>query len=143
MSKVAICNMLVGFIVLFLAMCAGAFVATAADEAFLQQKELLFSWAYVLQKSAHGHLSLFGYLHILFGLSIPYSRHSQQVKVWQSGGIFLGTFAMSILMILRSWQGVPSAEGIDYLGALIGICLVAAMLSVLVHIHGLWCRIRS
>lgn len=129
--------MLVGFTILLLAMCAGVFVAFDADKAFLFNKEILSTWQYALQKSAHGHLALFGYFHILFGLSLPYSGVSPQSKIAQTIGICSGSFAMSVLMFLRSLENGPKVVGIDVLGTSIGVCLSLSMLALFVHIYGL------
>ena len=140
MPRISVFNMLVGFLALLLAMCGGVFVAYDADKAFLYNKDLLMTWQYTLQKSAHGHLSLFGYCHILFGLTLPYSIISPRFKIWQTIGISLGSLAMSLLLVTRAWVGVAPLQE-DYLGIAIGSCLVCAMLALLAHTYGLMLKL--
>ena len=134
MPRIAIFNLLFGFLAIFLSVCAGFFVAFDAEKAFLINKEILSSWQFVLMKSAHGHLSLYGFLHITTGLSLPYSELSHRWKFAQTLGLSLGTFAMGALMFLRSLQG--ASEG-GVLANAIGIFLACSLGSLLLHCYGL------
>jgi hypothetical protein len=135
MPRVAILNMVIGFAVLFVAAAAGAFIANDLSEAFLRDRELLNSWNAVLSRSAHGHTNLFAILHICFGLTIPYSVLSSRIKKFQTIGLFLGTFAMGPLMIVRA--SMAPSEGFDPVAILIGIFLSCALAMLFSHAYGL------
>lgn len=135
MPRVAILNMVIGFAVLFVAAAAGAFIANDLTEAFLKDMELLNSWDAVLSRSAHGHTNLFAILHICFGLTIPYSLLSMRVKKLQTVGLFLGTFAMGPLMIIRA--GMAPSDGFDPVSILIGLFLSCALAMLFSHAYGL------
>ena len=70
-----------GFFVIVLAACLGTFLVRQVEVYEETRQELLSSWGYLLLKSSHGHTNLFGILHILFGLSLPYSYFSIKIKV--------------------------------------------------------------
>lgn len=135
MPRIGIVNILIGFFAILLASCGGFFLATEADKAFLMDKQLLNSWQYTLLKSAHGHLNLFGMLHILVGLSIPYSQLSKSYLVVQTCALCMGTLTMAVLLLSRAFSGIP--EGQDLLGIFIGINLTAALGSLILHCYGL------
>lgn len=138
MPRTAIFNFMFGFGLLFLGMCAGFFVVNDAEQAFMQsrQEQWLLSWTYTLLKSAHGHLSSFALMHILFGLTLPYSRLSQKIFIGQTLGLCLGSFAMGALLPLRALL-TQSPSGMDWLGLGLGLCLSLCTLSVATHIYGL------
>lgn len=135
MQRIALVNMIFGFSAIILASLGGFFLATDADKAFLMNKELLQSWQYTLFKSAHGHLNLFGILHILIGLTMPYSKLPLRLLNMQSLGLMIGTLCMGFLLIFRGYLGI--SEGLDILGITIGICLSIALLALIVHCSGL------
>lgn len=135
MAKIGILNMLIGFSLIFFAASAGSFVANDITYKFIREQNLLDSWLSLMLKSAHGHTNLFGMLHICFGLTLPYSKSKYLVKIYQTIGLGLGSFAMSGLMVLRGLI-VPN-EGFDYLGVVIGICLSAALVAIAAHVVGL------
>jgi len=139
MPKIAILNMIIGFAVLFVAAAAGAFIANDLTEAFLKDRELLNNWNAVLTRSAHGHTNLFAMLHIIFGLTIPYSELSIKIKKVQTAGLFLGTFAMGPLMVTRST--LPPSEGFDPLASVIGIFLSCSLAMLISHAYGLTCKL--
>lgn len=133
-------NILLGFVAIFLAMCGGFFVAFHAENAFIHDPSSLTSWPYTLLKSAHGHLTLFGTLHICMGLTMPYSGLSAKTKVVQSIGLFLGTVAMGGLMSLRALLGPQTP--IDSLGLITGVFLSLATLSIVAHMFGLLLKMK-
>ena len=138
MPRLGLVNMALGFLVLFFAACGGAFVAFDMTEAYLRNTEQLHSWQNVLLSSAHGHTNLFGMLHILFGLTLPYSPLPSRWKVAQTLGLFAGVIAMGPLMMVRSaWGPSESLEGI---GLVIGIFLSAALLTLASHASALLYR---
>ena len=145
MSKLGLLHILVGFWLIFLASCGGFFVADDQHNSFVQQRpQDLISWWMVLQASAHGHTNLFGMLHVLVGLTLPYSMLSVGWKTMQFGGLLLGSFTMSALMIIRSLQ-VPDPLS-DPLGIVMGGLLSCALLAIVLHIIGLsmkWYRLSS
>lgn len=131
MPRLGILNFIIGFAVIFLAACAGSFIAFDLTEGFLKDPKILSSWQMALLKSAHGHSNLFGILHILFGLTLVYSPFSNKLKVLQTIGFTLGTLAMGPGMMIRAYGG-PS-ESLDVIGIMIGVGLSGAFLSLLSH----------
>ena len=141
MSQVSLWNILIGFFVVFLAACAGVFLADNMTSHYVYQSSQVLSWEQVIVKSAHSHTNSFGMLHILLGLTLPYSRVSLMVKILQTIALGLGTVAMSVLMMIKSQY--PAVMGYDGLGALIGICLSATFMGILSHCYGLALRLRA
>ena len=141
MSQVSLWNILIGFFVVFLAACAGVFLADNMTSHYVYQSSEVLSWEQVIVKSAHSHTNSFGMLHILLGLTLPYSRVSLTVKVLQTIAFGLGTVAMSVLMMIKSQY--PAVMGYDGLGALIGLCLSATLIGISSHCYGLALRLRS
>lgn len=136
MDKTEQIHLIIGFWLIFLASCGGFFLADQQLDSFRQQRpEQLLSWWMVLSSSAHGHTALFGVLHILTGLTLPYGCLRGGWKVLQGSGLVLGSFAMSVLMMIRSFY-IPD-QLFDPMGILIGICLSCALGSVALHIVGL------
>jgi hypothetical protein len=123
--------MAIGFTVLFFAACAGAFVSFDMTEAFLKDPSLLNSWRATLEASAHGHSNLFAMLHVLLGLTLPYSPLSSRIKAYQTGGLFAGVIAMGPLMMIRASYG-PSAS-LEGMGLVIGAFLSLALLTLASH----------
>lgn len=139
MPRVAILNMLIGFVVLSLAAAAGSFVATEATEAILKDPTLLNTWGQILRRSAHGHTNLFAMTHILFGLTLPYSGLSSHLKKWQTIGLLCGTIAMSAGMYSQS-LGAGSLDA-SAGSVIVGILLSAALLAIGSHAFGLSIRL--
>lgn len=135
MPRLSILNMAIGFLVLFLAACIGSFIAFDMTEGYLRDPEILSSWQLALQKSSHGHSNLFGILHILFGLTLPYSKLSLNLRKWQTLGLFSGTLAMGPGMLWRAQLG-PS-ESVDLASILVGGGLSLALLTLASHFFGL------
>lgn len=131
MPRLGLLNMAIGFLVLFFAACAGAFVSFDMTEAFLKNTALLHNWQMTLLASAHGHSNMFGILHILFGLTLPYSQLGPQIKAWQTVGLFAGVVAMGPLMMVRSSWG-PS-ESLESIGLVIGLFLSCALATLASH----------
>lgn len=139
MPQLAIANMFLGFLILFISASAGAFIGFDITEAFLKDKEYLESWQLTLFRSAHGHFNLFGLIHIAFALTMPYSVLSSKVKRLQTGGLFLGALAMGPLLIWRAYNG-PS-ESLDLNEFLLGIFLSCALASIASHAYGLGVKV--
>ncbi len=131
MPRLGILNFVIGFGVIFLAACAGSFIAFDMTEGFLSDPKILTSWQLALLKSSHGHSNLFGILHILYGLTLVYSPIPPKYKVLQTVGFTLGTLAMGPGMMARAYGG-PS-ESLDVIGAMIGIGLSGAFLALISH----------
>jgi hypothetical protein len=127
--------MLLGFLALFFAAAAGSFIAFDTTEAFVKDPGLLNSWQLLINRSAHGHTNLFGLTHIAMGLTFPYSILSLRAKKIQTLGLLAGTFAMSVLMLARSYVG--PANGIDILDVATGACLSCALMAIACHCYGL------
>lgn len=135
MRQIARLNMCVGFAVITIAAAAGSFIAHDMTESFLRDKTYLESWQMTLLQSAHGHTNLFGLLHIAYGLTCAYSLSSLKRKKLESLGLFCGTFAMAVLMLLRSYGG--PTEKLDALEILTGVLLSCALVALASHSFGL------
>ena len=105
MSKIALFNMAFGFAVIAFAAAAGGFIAWDINQIALEGGKEIKEWTMMLRQSAHGHTNLFGMLHILFGLTLPYSYFSLKTKKRQTTGLILGTIAVSVGMFLQSYKG--------------------------------------
>lgn len=143
-SRVSLMNMVIGFWLIFLSSSGGIFLAQYHLEAHLDGEVMeTLSWWMSLQRSAHGHTNLFGMLHILFGLTFPYSSLRSSTKILQSVCLGSGSLAMSALLLARSWQ-IP--RGLyDPLGAVIGTCLSLSLVALVLQITGLtmkWYRVQ-
>ncbi len=135
MPRLAVLNCAIGFFLLSCAAFAGIFLSFASTNAFLFDKTFLASWLYQLARSAHNHTSQFGMLHIAFGLTLAYSPWSLRIKQLQTILLVLGSFAMSVLLLLRAYGG-PRAS-FDGLGLLIGLGVMGALATLLSHCYGL------
>lgn len=135
MPRLGILNFVLGFLFIFLSSSAGLFLATDQAQMFVNDPEALGSWWVTLSTSAHGHTNLFGMLHVLLGLTLPYGVSSRKLDVMKTAGVFLGAFAMSVLMTVRA-MGKP-VVGYDALGVLMGICFAAALTAIGLHLFGL------
>ena len=135
MPQLGIFNILVGFVLIFLASSGGFFLSINTTEILKNTPEQLSQWAIILQKSAHGHTNLFGFLHIAFGLTLPYSRFTNNVKKIQTTGFLAGSIAMSLFLVLRSFN-MPTAQ-LDLLGIVSAVFLCATLAALLSHISGL------
>jgi hypothetical protein len=139
MSRNALFNLAFGFAILFLAAAAGAIVAVDTTDAFLRSAAGANSWAMTIQASSHGHTNLFGLLHIVFGLTLPYSRFPKKVQRLQTVALALGTVAMGPVMIARSFM--PPPESTDFLTVLIGIFLSCSLAALASHSAALFARL--
>ena len=135
MPRIALVNMIIGFAVLTCTVLAGAFLVSAINDGYLHDRSILESWSHLLQKSAHGHSNLFGILHVVFGLTLPYSVYTQRIKIWQTAGLSLGTFAMGPLLVVRSILG-PTID-VDMLGVVVGSFLSLSLISLASHTVGM------
>ncbi|MBC7532443.1 MAG: hypothetical protein H7318_12775 [Oligoflexus sp.] len=131
MPRLSIFNMAIGFMVLFFAACAGAFVSFDMTEAYLKDTAMLHTWQATLLASAHGHTNLFGILHIALGLTFPYSPLASKWKALQTAGLFAGVIAMGPLMMIRASYG-PSAS-LEGMGLLIGALLSLSLVTLASH----------
>ena len=135
MPRLALLNMIVGFVIISLAAAFGTFLATDMTEMFVHDPAALSNWQTTLQQSAHGHSNLFGMLHIVFGLTMPYSVLNNRIKSLQTMGLFMGVMAMGPGMLIRANQ-IPNNE-FDLTGVVIGILLSACFAAICMHIFGL------
>ena len=141
MSRLSILNMALGFFVLFVAACAGAFVSFDMTQAYLKDTNQLASWQSTLLQSAHGHTNLFGLLHIALGLTFPYSPLSPRIKIAQTVGLFAGVMAMGPLMMIRSSYG--PTESFEGIGLFIGALLSCSLLTLATHSAALIYRLMK
>lgn len=143
MPRLAIANMFFGFLVLFLAAAAGAIFSQSVTDAMLFKPELLQSWQMTLQRSAHAHTNLFAMIHVLFGLTLPYSSFGPFSKKWQSFGLFCGTFAMGPMMIYRSFAPPTREVQYDIATLVTGFLLAIALFAIASHGVALWGKLIS
>ncbi len=136
MSRIALGNILFGFVIIIFCSLGGFFLATDAEKYFQIDKTLLVTWQYTLFKSAHGHCNLFGILHILMGLTLPYSHLKSHYHIAQSFGLALGTLTMGVLMVIRGLHGIPSSA-YDSMGITIGTFLSLAVGALMLHSFGI------
>ncbi|MCX6126581.1 MAG: hypothetical protein NTV34_17755 [Proteobacteria bacterium] len=134
MPRIGLFNMTFGFLLIFLAASGGAFVAVNATQRFLEG-EMAARWGEVLQASSHGHTALFGLIHILFGLTLPYSFLSQKIKILQTMGIAFGALAMGPMMLARSAFGPTNS--FEVIGVMLGVMLSLALCAICIHVYGL------
>jgi hypothetical protein len=127
--------MLIGFLVLSLVAAAGSFIATDITVGYLRDQKSLETWRLLIAKSAHGHTNLFAMIHILFGLTMPYSPLSPRIKQLQTLGLFLGVLAMGPVMLMRGYVG--PMERLDLVEVGLGTMLSCALLALLSHAAGL------
>ena len=141
MSRLALTNMVIGFVIVFLSASLGTFIVNTMTELYVTAPEHLAAWQHTLARSAHGHSSLCGLVHILFGLTLPYSRLSERSKLWQAGGILAGSIAMGPLLLLKSLSE-PSLD-LDLLSLLMGLLLSLFLFALIFHAFGIFLRIKS
>ncbi len=139
MPRLSILNMALGFTVLFLAASGGAFVSFDMTQAYLRDISQLHTWEMDLMKSAHGHSNLFGILHIVLGLTLPYSPLPTKWKKLQTLFLFAGVLAMGPGMMLRAMAG-PS-DSFDPLGLCIGAGLSLSLACLGTHAAALFYRL--
>jgi hypothetical protein len=138
MSRTGLANMAWGFFMIFVAACGGVFVALRLTETFLVS-DFTPSWESVLRTSSHGHTALFGTIHVLLGLTLPYDGRTERVRKLKTIGLFLGSLAMGPLMLIRAALGPTLSTEIN--GLAIGVCLSCALIAVLAHCVDLTRRI--
>lgn len=139
MSRLALSNIIGGFVVIIFAAFYGVFNAFQMTVGFMRDPTILGSWETTLSQSAHGHSNMFGILLVLFGLTMSYSCYSRPIKLLQSMGLWLGVVGMGPLVWLRGQSGV--SESTDMLGICIGLCMSLALLSLIIHVLGMSLKI--
>ncbi|MEY4631965.1 MAG: hypothetical protein RIQ81_2085 [Pseudomonadota bacterium] len=140
MPRIALWNMFFGFLVVCIAAAAGPVIANELTNSFMTQLETGTAagrdWMLTLQSSAHGHMNLFGILHVITGVTMPHARQSHRIRLIVTSGLSAGVVAMGPLMLWRSY--LQPARNIDASGIAIGVCLVAALLALVTHAACLW-----
>lgn len=135
MPRIGIFNIMIGFLILFFSACAGSFLSVEVTKGFVHDQALLQSWQLTLLRSSHSHTNLFGMLHVLFGLTLPYAQSNNSIKKWQTIGLLLGSLAMGPGMMVRAF-GQPS-ESIDLGQIIVGTMLSCALVAIAMHVYGL------
>ncbi len=138
MSRIALVNMAWGFVLIFVAACGGVFVALSSTESFINGPGVP-QWQSLLQTASHGHVSLFGVIHVLLGLTMPYTRASKFENRLKTAGVALGSMAMGPLLLIRGALGPTLSTELN--GLLIGICLSCALFAIAYHALGLTLKI--
>ena len=141
MPKIGLFNMAFGFAVMAFAAAAGGFIAWDINQMALEGGKEISDWSIMLRRSAHGHTNLFGMIHILFGLTLPYSTFSLKLKKLQSIGLVLGTIAVSVGLFLQSYKGPTSS--IDLLGLVEGAFLSCALVAIASHSYSLFFKFKN
>lgn len=140
MPRIALWNLFFGFALICLAAASGAIVANDMSNAFLDTiqtgRSATNDWTLTLQGSAHGHVNLFGMLHIALGLTMPYANQTRRLRGLITAGLTMGSIAMGPLMIWRSF--LQPVREIEANGILIGIFLCFSLAALTVHTAGLW-----
>ena len=139
MPKVALVNILSGFVVLFLAASFGVFIAFDITEAFLRDRELYDSWQMIIERHSHGHTNLFAMMQILFGLTLPYSKLSLRIKWIQTAGFWAGMIGMGPMMLARAAAG-PS-DALDLIEIITGGLLSFCFAALVLHCYGLLAKV--
>jgi len=140
MPKLALYNMALGFAWICVAAAAGAFVSTSLTEQFLNEIQHK-DWLLTLKTSAHGHTNMFAVIHILFGLTMPYSMVNNRVKRLQTYGITLGTIAVAFGLLAIGFRG--PVRGLHLFEVLTGAFLSCALLALIVHVYGICLRAQK
>ena len=138
MNRIALINMAWGFMLILMAACGGVFVALNTTEAFMQGI-VTPRWQELLQTASHGHISLFGVIHVLLGLTIPYAKASPFENRIKSIGVALGSLAMGPLLLVRAALGPTMSTELN--GVLIGVCLSSAIFAIAYHAFGIMLKI--
>ena len=85
MPRIAILNILIGWVAIVISAFGGVFIANDLASEFVINSGFQDSWRAVITQSSHGHFNMFGMLHIFMGLTMPYSLLSQRVKLFKLG----------------------------------------------------------
>jgi hypothetical protein len=131
MSRIGLANMAWGFFLIFTAACGGVFIALRLTETFMINAQATPAWDAILQTSSHGHTALFGSIHVLFGLTLPYDGRTLLVKKLKSFGLLMGSVAMGPLMLIRAAIGPTLSTEVN--GIALGSCLSLALIAILSH----------
>ena len=134
MPRIALLNIIIGFSLIILASAAGSFVALDTTYRFLNQ-EGQNNWRAVLEAASHGHTALFGVIHILIGLTLPYSKLPKKFLRIETMMLFCGALAMGPGMYIRGFLGPTSST--EWNGLLVGALLSAWLVGVVMHTTGL------
>lgn len=140
MSRLALINMVIGFVIVFISASLGTFIVNTMTELYVTAPQHLAAWQHTLARSAHGHSTLCGLVHILFALTLPYSRLSARFKLWQSLGILAGSIAMGPLLLWKSL--IPPTLELDLLSVVMGLLLSLFLFAIIFHAFGIFLRIR-
>ncbi len=138
--KLMAMNMLCGFFLLFFCGLMGVFLRMEVVQQYVFSPGISDSWRISLFRSSHAHGTLFALLQIVYGLSIPYSSSRNFTRIFQSIGIGIGAWVMSLLVFLESYS-TPSVSTWTWNQLCIGIGLSLWMLAIASHGYGLAARI--
>ena len=138
MSRMALINITWGFFLIFVAACGGVFVALETTQAFVHGA-LTPRWEALLQTASHGHVSLFGVIHVLLGLTLSYTRASVFENKLKTLGVALGSLAMGPFLLIRGALGPTLST--EFNGVVIGVCLSCALFAIAYHALGLFLRL--
>ncbi len=141
MTRLALINMVIGFVLVFLSASLGTFIVNEMTELYLTAPQHLAAWQHTLARSAHGHSTLCGLVHILFALTLPYSCLPPRFKLWQAGGILAGSIALGPLLLLKSLTQ-PSLD-LDLLSLTMGLLLSMFLFALAFHAFGIFLRIKA
>ena len=140
MRKLAACNILSGFFLLFFAGMMGLFLRMEVVQHYFLFSERPLPWRLALFRPSHAHGTLFALVQVVFGLTIPYSFCKKRSLVLQSIGIGLGAWVMSIFVFFEAYAR-PDPAIWSWNQLLIGVGLGTWMLAMAWHGYGLAGRI--
>ncbi len=140
MRKIAACNILAGFFLLFFIGMMGFFLRIEVVQQYLFSSQTSSSWRISLFRSAHAHGTLFALIQIVYGLSIPYSCCKKTALLLQSIGLALGAWVMGVLVFFES-HSTPDLSSWSWNQLCIGGGLGAWMVAIAWHGYGIAGRI--
>ena len=139
MPRLALINMVIGFTIVFLSASFGTFIVVEMEEMFRSAPHLVNDWYMTLLQSSHGHSSLLGMIHVLFGLTLPYSQLSATVKFYQTLALLAGSLAMGPILALRAIAFIND----NLLVVISGLLLALFLFALIFHAFGIFLRIRQ
>ena len=140
MPRIALLNILIGWSAIAIAAFGGVFIANDLSAGYIIKGQFSGAWEDVIRQSSHGHFNMFGMLHILFGLTLPYSKLPAYLKKIQTMLLAFGLVAMGPMMLIRST--IKPSLNLGLVEILIGVFMSLSLVSVLSHIYGICLKLR-
>ena len=141
MPRMSLILFILGFGAILGGLISGVFHAFTLTEMTLNPDLAPSQWELSLTRTAHGHSSLFGFLMIFMGLTLPYSRLPPRIKKLQAWSLVGGWIAMGPLLVVRAQLG--PAPSTSPLGLLMGAFITFALTGILVHLVGIALKLKN